>query len=147
MPREARQEVGDIGTCDERVEFAVQMSRDSLGVLHFVVRAFVESHRNRDRPRRARLAHVGDYGRRVDAAGEKGAERDVADQAVADGIPKLRVELVQVLRFPPGIAVARELEVPIAPDADAAVLGDEQVRRGQFLNRPVDRVGRRNIEE
>ena len=136
-----------------------QMAGHRPGVLRLVVTGLLEP--DREGPHRAvRLRlHQRDDGRRVDPAGQEGAERDVRghlpadrlDQQAAQGVRRLFGRAFERLRAP------RRDDVPQRPvrlrfRQFAGALprpagGDPDVRaRGQFSYPLVNRPGRRDVE-
>ena len=147
VPRQPGKQRFDMGSHDMRVLYDPEMLRDALRVLQFVVGALREPDRRRDDGCVARLLHEGDDEARIDAAREKRPEWHVADQPHADRLTQLRFERLQPCALGIGSRLGRERQIPVLRHAYLTALRHEHVARRQFVDRPVDRQRRRNIEK
>src|SRR3954471_4913332 len=105
--------------------------RGDARVLQFVVAVLAKAYREGLDGTVARARHEGDDRRRVNAAREERAERNVRDEAHAHGIVERRAKLFEPVLFRARL-VGLEREVPITFDAHAAVR-EGQMRAGREL--------------
>ena len=84
---------------DELVVVGAEMLRDQARVLQLVERRLVEADREGLHARAGGLRHQADHHARVDAAGEKRAERHVADQMRGDGAGQHVAQLLDGVGF------------------------------------------------
>src|SRR5439155_21188166 len=92
---QGREEVDDPRLNDQSLVLGAEVLRDTLGVGPLVVIAVraVEADTERAHAGARRLAHEGHHRRRVDAAAEERAQRDVADHLIPHGLPEERDQL------------------------------------------------------
>ena len=99
MLDERRQDVERVRLDDQLVVIGAEFLRHLAGVRQLVEVALAEADRERLHRRRAQLGHLGDDRARIHAAAQKGAERDVGDQAAAHGIAEQVGEARQGIVF------------------------------------------------
>ena len=115
---------------------------DAPGVLRLVEAPLVESDRERlDGSRGQRLGHHRHDRARVDPAAEERAERDVADQAPADGCREgARGTPRRTRSSERGSASASKVEIPVLLDRRPAVAPAQHMAAGQLPDAREDRV-------
>jgi hypothetical protein len=147
VPRQPRQQLVNLRLDHRRVEPAPEVRRDPLRLVDLVERLVRESDRGREHRRIARLRHVGDDRRRIDAAREERAQGHLADEAHPDRFGQERIQFLDVPRFIVRVAVTGEFQIPVLRHPHRVAIGDEHVPRRQLLDVPVDRVGAGHVEE
>ncbi len=119
---------------------------DAAGIRQLVEGAFFEADRERAQRLRALVRGERRQERRVDAAGEQHADRDVADEMRAHGIAHPRAQLLDELGLLVVARVARRdrggAREPL--EAGAAAFPDEDVARRELADLAKDRQRRRN---
>ena len=144
---QGREEVDDPRLNDQSLVLGAEVLRDTLGVGRLVVIAVraVEADTERAHAGARRLAHEGHHRRRVDAAAEERAQRDVADHLIPHGLPEERDQLRAArLEAGPGPLLV-EAEIPVRLRSDLAALGDETPTGGKLANAPEQ--GARRLHE
>jgi hypothetical protein len=137
LRRGRRHELGVVGT---------EPLGHHAGVRPLVVRrGSPEADRERPDPPAGRLRHQGDDGRGVEPAGEESPERDVGDEPPLHCTAQERSEVLL------GLPLVDDRPVPEAHPPvgrgpfEAPLGGDQQMRRGERENAPVERPGRRHV--
>ena len=139
-----------VGVDEDLLVIRAELARDEVGVLELVAGLAcggVETDAERLEPPLALLREQAHDQRRVEAAGEQHADRDVGDHAALDGQPQRRQHgVAPVGRRHPG-----ELGAPDVLGAPVDVVGERAVRlhgahgrRGQLAHAVEDRVRRRD---
>ena len=132
MPDEARQNLHRLRLDSELVVLGSEQLRYLARLLCLVEGLDVEPDRECLHRIRAELGHRGDDGARVDAAGEKRAERHVASKPEPGRLEQLGPDPLIHLVLGAVVIVGAVGELPVAADLDPAVLPGQQVRRGQL---------------
>ncbi len=135
MPRKLRQQVGDVGFDHALVRLGLEMTSHRPRMRELVEGLVRKTNRGRQHPPGSGARHRRDDEARVDAAGQKGAERHIADQP----------EPHEVFVLAGRVASARECQIPVPLDADASGFRHEEVTRRQFPDRLIDRLRRRHV--
>src|SRR5581483_11799291 len=146
--RQCRQEQRRVGA---QHELAVPRSvplRDEPRVRELVERTLLEADRERPQPAARLRRRQRGQRRRVDASGQEHADRDVAHEVRADGVPEPRPELLREHGpgLAPQLARRRRPGEPREPDP-AATLPHEQMPGRQLPGPAEDRVRRRDRVE
>ena len=111
-----------------------------------VERGLVEPDRKRLHASARRLRHQADDKARVDASGQEGAERNVADEMRSDRIRQHVAQVAHGVGFGPGISLVHR-QLPVLVDRELSVAPDEQVTGWQFADALEDRPVRRRVQE
>ncbi len=125
---------------DELVMIGAEVTRNRTRGLELVILRVVETDRKRAHRSRRGFSHQTDDEARIHAAGEERAERHLAHEVRSNRVPKHVAQPIDGFRLGGHHLVGRKL--PVAPDAQRAVVPSQYVTRRQLANACEDRSRR-----
>ena len=136
IPRQVLDDLNDIGPKHQVVVIRAELRSDGAGVRQLVEAGFLETDRKRLEASGGGLGHHRHDGARVDAAAEKGSDRNVADLVEHHRLVQQGAQLFDEFGFGRGL-IGLERDVPVPLDVQ------RPARRMPRRRAPARAFGRR----